>query len=45
MLKVDQYEYVRTARRVYGKEMRKLSRETGHSRKTIKRATGELYVG
>ncbi len=30
MLKVDQYEYVRMARRVYGNETRKLSRETGH---------------
>lgn len=30
MLKVDQYEHVRMARRVYGKETRKLSRETGH---------------
>ena len=30
MLKVDQYEYVRTARRVYGKSVSEIARETGH---------------
>lgn len=37
MLEVDQYEYIRTAHRVYGKGIREISRETGHSRKTIRK--------
>ena len=37
MLKVDQYEYVRTARRVYGKSVSEIARETGHSRNTVKK--------
>ena len=37
---MDQYEFVRTAHRVYGKNISKLSRMTGHSRNTIKKAIG-----
>jgi len=29
MIRMDQYEYVRTAHRVYGKSIREISRETG----------------
>ena len=35
---MDQYELVRTAHRVYGKNISELSRMTGHSRNTIKKA-------
>ena len=38
MLMVDQYEYIRIAHRVYGKKIREIARETGHSRNTIKKA-------
>lgn len=34
---MDQYEYIRTAHRVYGKSVRQISRETGHDRKTIRK--------
>lgn len=45
MLKVDQYEYIRTAHRVYGKKIREIARDTGHSRNTIKKALKEEYIG
>ena len=35
---MDQYEFVRTAYRSYGKNISELSRITGHSRNTIKKA-------
>ncbi|MFO7972649.1 MAG: hypothetical protein R6U40_12995 [Desulfobacterales bacterium] len=35
MLKVDQYEYIRTALRVYGKKIKAIARETGHSKNTV----------
>ncbi len=35
---MDQYEYLRTAHRVYGKNISELVRQTGHSRNTIKKA-------
>ena len=35
---MDQYELVRTAHRVYGQNISELSRMTGHSRNTIKKA-------
>lgn len=38
MLQVDQYELIRTAHRVYKKNISEISRETGHSRNTIKKA-------
>ena len=37
MLRMDQYEHVRTANRVYGHSISKISRDTGHSRNTIKK--------
>lgn len=37
MIKVNQYEYVRIANRVYGKNISQIQRETGHSRNTIKK--------
>jgi transposase len=37
MISMDQYEYIRTAHRVYGKSVRQISRETGHDRKTIRK--------
>ena len=45
MLKVGQYEYIRTARRVYGKSIREIARETGHSRNTVRKALREEYKG
>lgn len=38
MLEMDQYEFIRTAHRVYGKNITELARQTGHSRNTIKKA-------
>jgi hypothetical protein len=38
LLNMDQYEYIRTAHRVYGKNISELARQTGHSRNTIKKA-------
>ena len=35
---MDQYELIRTANRVYGKSVRAIAREYGHSRKTIRKA-------
>jgi transposase len=35
---VDQYEFIRTAHRVYGRNISELSRMTGHSRNTVKKA-------
>jgi hypothetical protein len=37
MISMGQYEYVRTAHRIYGKSVRQISRETGHDRKTIRK--------
>ena len=45
MLTVDQYDYVRTAFRVYGKTIRAIARETGHSRNTIKKVLNQEYKG
>jgi len=43
MIRMDQYEYIRIAHRVYGKGIRQIQRETGHDRKTIRKALrGEL---
>ena len=38
MLTLDQYEFIRTAHRVYKKNISELSRMTGHSRNTVKKA-------
>ena len=45
MLQVGQYEYIRTAHRVYGKGIRQIARETGHSRNTVRKALREQYSG
>ena len=45
MLSVDQYEYIRTAYRVYDKKIRQIARETGHSRNTIKKVLRSQYCG
>jgi DNA-binding phage protein len=45
MLTVDQYEYIRIAHRVYGKGIRQIARDTGHSRNTIKKALRGEYSG
>lgn len=45
MLKVDQYGYIRTAYRVYGKKIKQIARETGHSKNTIKKVLGSQYSG
>ncbi len=41
MLSVDQYELIRTAYRVYGKSISQIKRDTGHSRKTIRKALND----
>lgn len=38
MLKMNQYELIRTAHRVYGKSISEMARLTGHSRNTVKKA-------
>ena len=45
MLKVGQYEYIRTAHRVYGKGIRQIAKETGHSRNTVRKALRGQYNG
>jgi transposase len=44
MIKMDQYEYIRIAHRVYGKGIRQIQRETGHDRRTIRKVLrGEAH--
>ena len=43
MITMKQYEYVRVGCRVYGKSIRELSRETGHSRDTIRKILRDEY--
>lgn len=38
LLTMDQYEFIRTGHRVYGKSISELSRTTGHSRNTVRKA-------
>ena len=45
MLKLDQYELIRTSKRVYHKSNRQIARETGHSRNTIKKVLEGEYRG
>lgn len=45
MLKVGQYNYIRTAHRVYGKKIKQISRETGHSKNTVKKVLRGEYTG
>jgi len=42
---MDQYEYIRTAHRVYGKGLREIARETGHDRKTIRKVLRGEFSG
>jgi hypothetical protein len=41
MLMLEQYDYIRTACRVYGKSIWEIHRETGHDRKTIRKALSQ----
>ena len=45
MLKVDQYGYIRIAHRFYGKSVRQIAKETGHSKNTIKKVLRGEYCG
>lgn len=45
MLKVDQYEFIRTSHRVYGKKIKEIARETGHSKNTIKKVLRGQFEG
>ncbi|MFA7186199.1 MAG: IS21 family transposase [Victivallales bacterium] len=45
MLKVDQYSYIRTSHRVYGKKIKQIARETGHSKNTVKKVLRSQYCG
>lgn len=42
---MDQYDYIRTAHRVYGKKIKQIARETGHSRNTIKKVLRSEHSG
>jgi hypothetical protein len=44
-LTVDQYSYLPIVHRVYGKGIREISRDTGHSKNTVKKALREEYGG
>lgn len=45
MLNVDQYSYIRSAHRVYGKKIKQIARDTGHSKNTIKKVLRGEYSG
>ncbi len=45
MIDMDQYEFIRIGHRVYGKSIKQLIRETGHSRNTIRKALRNEYLG
>lgn len=40
---MDQYEYIRIAHRVYGKSIRQIAKDTGHSRNTVKKALHQEF--
>ena len=42
MLKMSQYELIKTAHRVYGKSIRQIARDFGHSRRTVRKALREV---
>lgn len=42
---MDQYAFIRIAHRVYGKGIREIARDTGHSRNTVKKALRGEYEG
>jgi lambda repressor-like predicted transcriptional regulator len=41
VVRMDPYEYIRTAHRVYGMGIRQISRETGRTRTTIRNVLGQ----
>jgi hypothetical protein len=43
VIRMDQYEYIRTAHRVYRKGIRQIQRETGHSWVTIRKVLQEEF--
>jgi hypothetical protein len=43
MLRMDQYEHVRTTHRVYKQSISEISRTTGHSHNTIRKALNNEY--
>ena len=45
MIRMDQYELIRTAHYVYGKGIREIARDYGHSRKTIRKALSGMSPG
>lgn len=45
MLRMAEYEYIRTAKRVYKKNISEISRDTGHSRNTIRKALNGEHSG
>ena len=42
MVKMDQYELIRTSQRVYKKSIRQIAKETGHSRNTVRKVLQAL---
>ncbi len=38
MLTLDQYDFIRTAHRVYGQNISEVAKTTGHARNTVKKA-------
>lgn len=45
MIRMDQYSFIGIAHRVYGKSIRQISRETGHSRETIRKVLRQEPFG
>lgn len=45
MLKVNQYEFIRTGFRVYGYSITEIAKITGHSRNTVRKALKQEYSG
>jgi transposase len=43
MLKMDQYEQIRTSHRVYGEGIKAIARRTGHSRNTVRKALRKSF--
>lgn len=45
MIKVEEYGCIRMARRVYGKKIREIARDTRHSRNTVRKVLRGEYTG
>jgi transposase len=45
MIRMEQYELIRTAHRVYQKSIRQIAQETGHHRETIRKALAGVEPG